>query len=82
MKPLRHLLSVVAGCLGLSALAAAAETSPRPPSERQPLHVMLSAGDSWWFGTWLPVDSAGSIRDSVQMWSDVLNMKRIYWRGE
>ena len=44
--------------------------------------MFLSAGDSWWAGTWLPVDSPASIRDTVQMWSDVVGMKRIYWRGE
>ena len=57
-------------------------TGRAAPPKAPPVDVFLSAGDSWWFGTWLPVDSAGSIHDSVQMWNDVLNVKRIYWRGE
>ena len=45
--------------------------------------VYISAGDSWWLGNkWLPIDSPGSIRDSVRMWSEVLNIKRVYWRGQ
>jgi hypothetical protein len=50
--------------------------------EAPPLDILISAGDSWWFGSWLPVDSPKSIRDSVQMWADILNVKRIYWRGQ
>jgi HEAT repeat protein len=50
---------------------------PRPP-----LDIFISAGDSWWFGAWLPVDSPESIKQTVQMWHDVLNTKRVYWRGQ
>ena len=54
----------------------------RPVRSSPVLDVYLSAGDSWWVGTWLPVDSPGSIRASVQLWADVFKIRRIYWRGQ
>jgi len=51
-------------------------------NKRRSVDVWVSAGDDWWLGTWLPLDSPASIRDSVQMWSDVLRVKRVYWRGQ
>src|SRR5262245_9976798 len=56
-----------------------------PKSRRRPgppIDIYLSAGDSWWIGTWLPVDSPGSIAASVALWADVFDIKRIYWRGQ
>ncbi|HLY59616.1 MAG TPA: HEAT repeat domain-containing protein [Terriglobia bacterium] len=60
--------------------ASSAEEAAR--SEGRSVDVWVSAGDNWWFGTWLALDSPASIRDSVQMWSDVLHVKRVYWRGQ
>src|SRR5580704_10527035 len=51
-------------------------------SDAPTLDIFISAGDSWWMGTWLPVDSEKSIQESVQMWADLFNIKRVYWRGE
>jgi HEAT repeat protein len=47
-----------------------------------PMDIVISAGDSWWFGSWLPVDSPKSIAQSVEMWADLFKLKRIYWRGQ
>src|SRR2546426_5120052 len=57
--------------------------SEQPAGKRKKptIDILISAGDSWWFGSWLPVDSPASLRDSVQMWSDLFDIKRVYWRG-
>ncbi len=77
MKSLRAFLGL---CCFVTSAALAPAASPADP--RQPLDIFISAGDSWWFGAWLPVDSPESIRQTVQMWDDVLNTKRVYWRGQ
>ena len=76
MKTLRALLCL---CAFLTSGVFAPAAAPADP--RQPLDIFISAGDSWWFGAWLPVDSPESIRQTVQMWTDVLNTKRVYWRA-
>jgi hypothetical protein len=77
MPTLRALLCLC--CLLASASLARAAA---PADSRQPLDIFISAGDSWWFGAWLPVDSPESIRQTVQMWDEALNTRRVYWRGQ
>src|SRR5712671_5603103 len=67
-------------CLSLSA-AVRGQSAPAR-LDMPPMDIVISAGDSWWFGSWLPVDSPKSIAQSVEMWADLFNLKRIYWRRQ
>jgi HEAT repeat protein len=81
----RHVIALAVALLVtlLSAQTPRAGSSPAVAPAHGPWDVYISAGDSWWLGNkWLPIDSPGSIRDSVRMWSEVLNLKRVYWRGQ
>src|SRR3954447_3184853 len=71
-----RILIGVAGLLEFSITGFCADLS------RPPLDIWVSAGDAWWMGTWLALDSPGSIRDSVRLWKDVMKARRIYWRGQ
>ena len=75
MRTFRIAIGVL-GLLGLSLPGFSAELS------HPPLDVWVSAGDSWWMGTWLALDSPASIRDSVRLWDDVMKVRRVYWRGQ
>jgi HEAT repeat protein len=61
-------------------LALAASASAGTPQRIIDAHV--SAGDDWWIGEWMAVDSPASIAETVAMWSDLFGMRRIYWRGQ
>src|SRR5580698_2015437 len=64
-------------------LAGLAKTRADPsPAAAPVVNLMISSGDSWWMGDWLPVDSPGGLHEAVQLWSDLLHIKRIYWRGQ
>lgn len=69
-------------CLCCLLAPASLARAAAPADSRQPLDIFISAGDSWWFGAWLPVDSPESIRQTVQMWDEALNTRRVYWRGQ
>lgn len=71
----RTLLQSAAAPLAMSAAAGGA------PSKRI-IDAHVSAGDDWWIGEWMAVDSPASIAETVAMWSDLFGMRRIYWRGQ
>src|SRR5207247_1719538 len=62
---------------GRAAQGASQLSGTRPETE-----IFVSAGDNYWVNYLLALDSPASIRDSVEMWSAVFNVKRIYWRGQ
>lgn len=63
----------VIGMIGLSHLSLAVEPAT--------VDQMVSTGDNHYLANSLPVDSASSINDSFEMFKQVFNTKRIYWRG-
>lgn len=71
----RTLLKSAAAPLAMPA-ATKAETTKRV------IDAHVSAGDDWWIGEWMAVDSPASIAETVAMWSDLFGMRRIYWRGQ
>src|SRR5262245_28269302 len=79
MKSLWHSLFFF---VSLSMPSAVLGQSPPARLDMPPMDIIVSAGDSWWFGSWLPVDSPKSIAQSVEMWADLFKLKKIYWRGQ
>lgn len=72
----RTLLKTAAAPLALS--AATVKAAP----QQRIVDAHVSAGDDWWIGEWMAVDSPASIAETVAMWSDLFGMRRIYWRGQ
>jgi HEAT repeat protein len=66
--------------------ASAALAAPRPGraavTAPYPADMHISAGDYWWYDTWLALDSPASIRESVALWADLFGTRRVYWRGQ
>jgi hypothetical protein len=63
--------------IGVAAgLLAGATSAGEPPL----LHCYISAGDNYWLGQSLPMDSPASIEASFDLLHR-LRVKRVYWRG-
>lgn len=71
-------LSLLASILFLTpALRAEAPKAEAP----LPIDQLISTGDNHFLGNSIPVDSQASIEDTFEMFKQVYNTKRIYWRG-